>query len=151
MTPERDSATEITLSVASAPAVLAATTAGPLVDCMGFRSATVLINIGVGGITFTGTNRVDFELQAGDASDGSDLADVTDADLIKDAFCPATVAGGIVRSLTSAHAAADVQKVGYIGGKRYLKLIPTFGGTHGTGTPIAASIVLENAAVEGAA
>jgi hypothetical protein len=41
--------------------------------------------------------------------------------------------GGIVKSLIAAHAAADTTEVGYIGGKRYLKVLADFSGTHGTG------------------
>ena len=54
---------------------------------------------------------------------------------------PASITSGIVRALTAAHAAATVQKIGYKGGKRYIKLLADFSGTHGTGTPIAAEVV----------
>jgi hypothetical protein len=144
MTPERDDVSCCIYAVALAAATLAATTAGALVDMLGFRSATLALNIGVGGITFTGVNKIEFVLQHGNLSDGSDLANVTDADIINiDSVAPASVTNGIIRSLTAAKAAADVQKVGYIGGKRYLKLTPTFSGTHGSGTAMAASVELE--------
>ena len=45
--------------------------------------------------------------------------------------------GGIVKSLTAAHASPTVDRVGYLGNKRYLKVLADFSGTHGTGTPIA--------------
>jgi hypothetical protein len=49
--------------------------------------------------------------------------------------------GGIVRSLIAEHAAATVDRVGYIGGKRYLKILADFSGTHGTGTPIGVQVI----------
>ena len=36
-------------------------------------------------------------------------------------------------------------KVGYVGNKRYLKLLADFSGTHGIGTPIAATVIKGNA------
>jgi hypothetical protein len=48
------------------------------------------------------------------------------------------ITNGIIKSLVAAHAAAAVYRYGYKGGKRYLKLLADFSGTHGTGTPIAA-------------
>ena len=52
-----------------------------------------------------------------------------------------SVSNGIVKALIAAHAAADVTKIGYKGGKRYLKLLADFSGTHATGTPIDAIVV----------
>jgi hypothetical protein len=34
-----------------------------------------------------------------------------------------------------------VYRFGYKGGKRYLKLLADFSGTHGTGTPVAAVVM----------
>jgi len=53
----------------------------------------------------------------------------------------ASITSGIIKSLTSAHAAADVYRFGYVGNKRYLKLLADFSGTHGSGTPIAAMVL----------
>ncbi|MGJ0508851.1 MAG: hypothetical protein ACR652_17330 [Methylocystis sp.] len=144
MTPERDAVSCCSYVNAIAPAVYAADQAGALVDLRDYRSATVLLHIGVGGITFSGTNKIEFVLQAGNASDGSDLANVTDDEVLNiDSVAPPSIANGIVRALVAAHAAATVQKIGYIGGKRYLKLTADFSGTHGTGTPISALVELE--------
>jgi hypothetical protein len=49
--------------------------------------------------------------------------------------------GGIIKALVAAHAAAACYRVGYKGGKRYLKVLAKFSGTHGTGTPIAAMVI----------
>lgn len=109
------------------------------VDISGFGSCMILIEVGTGGITFSGTNKVEYKLTH--SSDNSTYEAVTQADILL-----ATVGtGGIIKSLTAAHASADVTKVGYIGGRRYLKLLADFSGTHGTGTPMSAVAVLGNA------
>ena len=37
---------------------------------------------------------------------------------------------------------ADLRlRFGYVGGKRYVKLLAAFSGTHGTGTPIAGVVI----------
>lgn len=106
------------------------------IDLLGFESALLSIHIGVGGITFSGTNKIEFKLTHSD--DDSSYSAVADADVIG---LSSVGAGGIVLALTTAHAAASITRVGYVGGKRYLKLLADFSGTHGTGTPIAATVI----------
>lgn len=151
MTPERDNATGMFPAEAITPGVYNADTALNLVDLLDFHSATVLIHVGVGGIAFSNANKIEMVLLAGNAADGSDLVPVTADDIVVDGIAPTAIANGIVRALTAAKPAADVQKVGYVGGKRYLRLIADFSGAHGTGTPIAATIVRTRASIRGAA
>lgn len=151
MTPERDNTTGMFPAEAITPGVYAADTAPTLIDMLNFASAVVLIHIGVGGINFSNTNKVELVLTAGNADDGSDQVPVTDADIIVDASAPAAINNGIVRSLVAAKAAADIQKVAYIGAKRYLRLVADFSGTHGTGTPIAATVIRGRPALRGVA
>jgi hypothetical protein len=105
------------------------------VDLLGFRAAMVLLYIGIGGITFTGTNKIEFVLEH--SNDNSTWNAVAQADVLG----PTVAAGGIVRSLVAAKAAADVQEISYIGGRRYVRLTPDFSGTHATGTPMTAFMV----------
>ena len=149
MTPNRDSATGLFPVTALPPAAYAADNTPAAIDLRDYQSATLLLHIGVGGITFSGTNKIEFVLTHSD--DDTTYTAVTDDDLVKDSLTPASITGGIVRSLIAAHAAATVQKVGYVGGKRYLKLLADFSGTHGTATPIAASVVRSRAALRGTA
>jgi len=148
MTPQRDNLNSIFPIVALDPAVYAADNTPGAVDLLDYHAATLLLNVGVGGITFSGTNKIEFVLTHSD--DGTTYVNVTDDDVIKDSYAPASISNGIVRSLTAAHAAATIQKLGYIGGKRYLKLLADFSGTHGTGTPIAALVVRARANIRGA-
>lgn len=149
MTPNRDDATEKFPVVAIDPAVYAADTTPTAINLTDFQAATLLLQVGVGGITFTGTNKIDFVLTHSD--DGVTYTNVTDDDVIKDGYAPASIQNGIVRSLTAAHAAASVQKLGYVGGKPFTKLLADFSGTHGAGTPIAATWVKESGFLIGAA
>ena len=71
------------------------------------------------------------------STDDSTYTAVTDDDMIG----VTGITGGIIKSLIAAHAAGAVYAYGYRGGKRYLKLLADFSGTHGTGTPFAATVV----------
>lgn len=134
-TPTRDLHDNLSPATMILPVVAAADTTPISIDLLGFRAAMVMLNIGAGGISFSGTNRVDFVLEH--SLDNSAWAAVAQGDVLG-----ATVAsGGIVRSLITAKAAADVQKFSYIGGRRYIRLTADFSGTHGTGTAMAAYAV----------
>src|SRR3546814_15078964 len=79
----------------------------------GYNAAEVVLSVGIGGITFTTTNKIEFKLTHSD--DDSTYDDVTTDDMLG-----VTVSGsGIIKALTAAHAAAAVYRVGYRGGKRY--------------------------------
>lgn len=105
-------------------------------DLKGFNACEIVLAIGAGGITFSGTNKVEFKLTHSD--DNVTYADVADADILG----KTGISSGIIKSLVAAHASAAAYRFGYIGGKRYLKLLADFGGTHGTATPLAALALL---------
>jgi len=149
MTPERDGATDVAPILAIPSATFAADNTPAAVDMRGARRAVLCLAIGIGGITFDGTNKIEFVLTH--SSDGTTYTPVTDDDVIKDAFAPATITNGVVRALTAAHAAGTVQKLGYIGGKTYTKLLADFSGTHGTGTPVSAVWLKHDLELSGAA
>lgn len=94
-------------------------------------ACTLMIAIGVGGVTFSGTKKIEFVLTHSD--DDSTYTNVTAADVVG----VDSVEDGIIKALTAAHDTPTVSSFGYVGGKRYLKLLADFSGTHGTGTPIA--------------
>lgn len=134
----KDLHSHITIASAIGNAVLSADNTPVAIDLQGYESAEIVLSIGIGGITFSGTNKIEFKLTHSD--DDSTYADVTTNDMLG-----VTVAsGGIIKALTAAHAAAGVYRYGYKGGKRYLKLLADFSGTHGAGTPIAANVIKGN-------
>jgi hypothetical protein len=129
----KDLYTHINAVIAIGPATLAADNTPAAVDMRDYTARMLELAIGVGGITFDGTNKIEFKLTHSD--DDSTYTDVAQSDVQG-----VTVAtGGIVKSLVAAHASADLTRVGYVGGKRYCKLLADFSGTHGTGTPICAT------------
>ncbi|QQR69108.1 MAG: hypothetical protein IPI58_09875 [Alphaproteobacteria bacterium] len=112
------------------------------IDLQGYDAAEILLGIAAGGITFDATNKIEFKLTHSD--DNSSYVDVTTADMNG-----VTVTGtGIIKALTSAHASPAAYRFGYKGGKRYLKLLADFSGTHGTGTPICAMLLRGHAAIQ---
>lgn len=119
-----------------ANATYAADNTPAAVDRQGYEAVEVLLAIGAGGITFSGTNKVEFALTHSD--DGTNYTNVTDADMLG----VTGISNGIIKTLSAAHAAAASYRYGYVGNKRYLKLLADFSGTHGTGTPLAAIALL---------
>ena len=96
-------------------------------------ACSIFIEVGVGGITFTTTNKVEFKLTHSDAASAG-FEPVTLEDVVG---VEAVGAGGIVRALIAAHATPSVAAIGYVGGKRYLRMLADFSGTHNTPTPMA--------------
>jgi len=136
----RDLVHDIKTVVAIPAATYAADNTPDAVDLQGFEAAAIAIEVGIGGIAFSGTNKIEFKLTHSD--DNTTFVAVT-ADDVQNVTEVGT--GGIVHSLIAAHASASVTKVGYVGNKRYLKLLADFSGTHGTGTPISAIVILGDA------
>ena len=136
----RDQASRLAATQVYGPVSATADNTPSAIDLNGYNSATLYISVGAGGVTFSSTDKIEFKLTHSD--DNVTYTDVAQADVIG----PTVASGGIVRSLTAAKAAADTAptEVGYIGGKRYLKLLNDFSGTHGTGTVISTVIVLGN-------
>lgn len=130
---------ELTVVNIIGPAVLAADNTPVAIDMAGQRDGCLIhISIGIGGITFTGVNKIEFKVtHSNDVSTG--YTDVTAADILGESGAIVT---GIVKSLVAAHAAAADYKFGYRGGKRYIKVLADFSGTHATGTPIHVAAIL---------
>ncbi|TCK27985.1 hypothetical protein EV667_1981 [Ancylobacter aquaticus] len=137
----RDIVHNIAVVEAIPPAAYTADNTPAAVDIKGFDSAMLAIHVGIGGITFSGTNKIEFKLTHSD--DDSTYSAVT----IDEVQGIASVgAGGIVSSLIAAHAAPTMTRVGYVGNKRFLKLLADFSGTHGTATPLSATVIKGNPA-----
>jgi hypothetical protein len=101
------------------------------IDQQGFSSVTHIVNVGAPGITFSTSNKIDIKLE--DSDDNSSFSAVT---------ANTSVTGGTVDSngiFQTIDANGDCNKVyaiGYVGGKRYSRVVLDFSGTHGTGTVV---------------
>jgi hypothetical protein len=130
--------------IALAPASISADNTPAAIDLRGFHAATLLLFVGVGGITFSDTNKVEFKLSHGDTSTVAEHAAVKRKDVEGVAAAELTndeLSSGIIKSLKAAHGAAAVYKFRYVGSKRYLSLLADFSGTHGSPTPIGAFLI----------
>ena len=116
------------------PASITATPTPTSVNLLDFGACTFEMYAGIGGITFSGSNRIDFKVEESD--DNSVWSVAADDSLILDPGAVAPGNTGIVRSLIAAKAAADtiIPTVGYRGKKQYARCYPVFAGTHGSGT-----------------
>ena len=116
----RDLSHNIGVATVMAPAVQAATVTSEAFDLLNFNAFALLVTTGaiVGAGNFTA------KLQHMDTTAGGSFADVPSADLID--------------ALPDSLAADTVIKVGYKGGKRYLRVVLTKNG----GTSIAVGVVL---------
>jgi len=104
-----------------------------------FQAFAVEVAVGIGGITFDATNKIEFKLDK--SSNGTDFVAVTQADVRG-----VTVgAGGIVRSLVAEHAAPSRTKIGIVKGDiTHLRATADHSGTHGTATPYAVTLIRAN-------
>ncbi len=122
-------------ALAIGTAVYAADSVPAAIDLAGYQGAEIVLGVGIGGITFTAVNKIEFVLTH--SYDDVTYVAVTDADVLG----VTGITTGIIKSLVVAHAAAAVYRFGYVGPRRYLKLLADFSGTHATGTPLSGTIV----------
>jgi len=113
---------------------------GTTVDLKGFEEATAIVDVGAEGDTLSGS--VYFEVSLEHSDDDSTFTDLVQADVINGTIA----AGGIWLKLDGTTdgdpgtTGGDWQ-IGYVGGKRYLRLVLAKAGTHSNGTPISGVIV----------
>ena len=133
----KDLANNVNVTQSIAPAALASDTNGTGVDLQGYESATVLLDVGVEGITLSTTNKVEFLLE--ESSDNSTFTAVTSATSVTNGTVSAT---GIFFTADGNADIPAVSVIGYVGGSRYIRVVADFSGTHGTATPMGASVIL---------
>ena len=121
-------------------AVKTAAANGTGVDLKGFEEATAIVDVGAEGDTLSGS--VYFELSLEHSDDDSTYTDCVQADVINGTIA----AGGIWLKLDGTtggdpDTTGGNWQIGYVGGKRYLRLVLAKTGTHTNGTPISGVIV----------
>jgi len=103
--------------------VLDATATYTDIDLQGYNSCVLLIDVGADAGSGLGeSHNLVFTLQ--DSADGKTYANVETADMLD-----LTVASGVVLTINSTDKDNTLYKLGYVGGKRYLRLVATETGT----------------------
>lgn len=113
---------------------------GTGIDLQGFEEATAVVSVGAEGDTLSGS--VYFEVSLEHSDDDSTYTDCVQADIVNGTIA----SGGIWLKLDGTtggdpDSAGGQWQVGYVGGKRYVRLVLAKAGTHSTGTPISGLIV----------
>ena len=132
----RDLSNNIVGVASIAPVVLASDTNGTGVDLQGYESATVLLSVGIEGITLSTSNKIEFELE--ESTDDSTYTDGTSATSVTETTI---AAGGLFFTADGNADIPAVTTIGYVGGARYIRVVANFSGTHGTGPPISATVI----------
>lgn len=132
----RDLKNNISVVQCIAPVAASADANGTTIDLQGYESCTFVIDMGIEGITLSGTNKIEVELE--ESSDNSTWTDVTASTSVIGATPDSS---GVVATFDDNAETPSVATVGYIGDKRYVRAVANFSGTHGTATPIAISCI----------
>ena len=130
----KDLANNISIIQSIAPVVGTSDTNGTGVDLQFFESATAVVDTGVEGDTLSTSVKIDFKLE--DSDDNSSFSAVTSSLHVTDGSVDSN---GIFLTLDANAETPQVTSIGYVGGKRYLRVVADFTGTHSNGTPIAAT------------
>ena len=121
-------------------AVKTAAANGTGIDLKGFEEATAIVSVGAEGDTLSSS--VYFEISLEHSDDDSTYTDVTQSEIVDGTIA----AGGIWLKLDGTtggdpDTAGGQWQLGYVGGKRYVRLVLAKAGTHSNGTPISGMIV----------
>ena len=136
----KDMSNNIATAVSLVSAVRTGAGNGTGVDLQGYESATLIADVGAEGIALNGTNY--FELSLEHSDDNSTWTDVAQADIVDGTIS----SGGIWLKLDGSDngnpdTAGDIFRVGYRGGKRYIRVVLAKTGSHSNGTPIGAFVM----------
>ena len=132
----KDLANNILAVQSLAPAVRTADANGDGVDLQGFEGATILVDSGAEGVTLSSSVKIDFKLE--DSDDDSTYSAVTSNSSVTDG---AVDSSGIFLTLDDNAETPQISSIGYIGGKRYVRVVADFSGSHSTGTPLSALVI----------
>ena len=136
----KDLSNSISPAVSLAAAVRTAAANGTGVDLQGYESATVLVDVGAEGDTLSSS--VFFEVSLEESDDNSTFTDVEQAGIVDGTIA----SGGIFLKLDGTtggdpDTTRGIFRVGYVGGKRYIRVVLAKTGTHSNGTPLGAMVV----------
>ncbi len=117
-----------------APSAISADNTPAALSIAEYPNVRIGVGVGVGGITFSPTDKVEFKLRHGGSTVGAHTA-VAATDVVMPAG-DTLGSNGIIRSLIAAHASATEKFYDYIGDQTHLSCLADFDGTHGAATPM---------------
>lgn len=112
--------------------------AAAVVDLAGFNSALIVISCNTKGAGDTGT--ITLTLDHAD-DDGTGAAGAYANVAVADVLGLSSVTSGIIKTLAAGAVAAAVYKIGYVGGKRFIKLTVAENDGNATGTIMSITVV----------
>tara|TARA_R110000823_G_scaffold232606_3_gene359062 strand:- start:873 stop:1319 length:447 start_codon:yes stop_codon:yes gene_type:complete len=121
------------------PAVITGDTNGTGVDLQGFESCVLTVNTGAEGDTLSSSVKFEFYLE--DSDDNSSFSAVTSS---KSVTGKAVSGAGVFLTLDANGETPQITTIGYIGGKRYVRVRIDATGTHSNGTPMSITGVQGN-------
>ena len=119
-----------------APAVRTADANGDGVDLQFFEGAMAIVDVGAEGDTLSSSVKIDFKLEHSD--DNSSFSAVTSSSDVTDGSVDSS---GIFATFDDNSEAPAIAAIGYVGGKRYVRVVADHTGTHSNGTPYGAMIL----------
>lgn len=135
-----DLSNEISTAISLKAKVTTANTTGTGVDLSGYNSAVMIVDVGAEGDTLSSSIYYEIAIQQSD--DDSTYAACTQADIVDGTIA----ASGIFYKIDGTtggdpDTTGVIYRVGYVGGKRYIRAVLTKTGTHTNGTPVGAMVV----------
>lgn len=134
-------------------AVKTAAANGTGVDLQGYESAMIVVSVGAEGDTLAAN--LNFQVSLEHSDDNSTYTDCVQAEIIDGTIA----ADGVFLILDGTGTAGSSDGnpdsvggtwwIGYVGGKRYIRVVIAKTGTHSTGTPISALVLKGNARSSG--
>tara|TARA_R110000822_G_scaffold30636_5_gene89125 strand:+ start:793 stop:1236 length:444 start_codon:yes stop_codon:yes gene_type:complete len=125
----------IKLETSLAPILKTADVNGTGVDLTGFSSASLVVNVGAAGDTFSGSVKTNLIIE--DSDDNSTYTAVTSGNVTGGT----TDSSGIFQTIDANGEAGKTYGIGYVGGKKWIRAVVDIVGTHSNGTIYGAVVV----------
>lgn len=144
----KDLSNSISTALSHKVAVTTAASNGTGVDLQGYESATVVVSAGAEGDTLAAN--LNFQIGLEHSDDDSTYTDCVQADIVDGTIA----ADGVFLIIDGTGTAGTggnpdtggmTYRVGYRGGKRYIRTTIAKTGTHSTGTPLGTMVIKGNA------
>ncbi|MEQ8746957.1 hypothetical protein [Pyruvatibacter sp.] len=135
----RDLHNQVAVRHTLVPATVTGDTTGTTVDRRGFESVEHAVIAGQSADTLSASVKIDIKLEH--SHDTSTWESVETSDVIGAEIAT----GGIFATIDDATEDERVYRVGYIGGRRYSRVVADLTGIHANGTPLAAIALLSHA------